>query len=56
MTIQRNLDRWQIHILRKDNDVGEKISHHLIIDKTSVGENMWKQIKDVLRKHLNAGA
>jgi alpha-beta hydrolase superfamily lysophospholipase len=56
MIIRRNLDHWQIHILQKDNDVGEKISHHLIIDKTSVGENMWNQIKDVLKKHLNAGA
>jgi alpha-beta hydrolase superfamily lysophospholipase len=56
MIIRRNLNRWQIHILQKDNDVGGKISRHLIIDKTSVGENMWKQIKDALKKHLNAGA
>jgi esterase/lipase len=56
MIVQRNLDRWQLHTLHKDNDAGEKISHHLMINKESVGENMWKQIKSSLRKHLNPAA
>ena len=56
MIVQRNFDQWQIHTLRKDNDVGEKISHHLIINKDSVGEDTWKQIKSTLRKHLQGGA
>lgn len=56
MIAQRNLDHWQIHIVQRDNDVGEKISHHLIIDRDSVGQQMWKQIKDAIRRHLSTGA
>jgi alpha-beta hydrolase superfamily lysophospholipase len=56
MIIQRNLDHWQIHIVQKDNDAGEKISHHLIIDRDSVGQQMWKQIKDAIKKHLHVGS
>jgi len=54
MIVRKNLDQWQINVVQKDHDVEEKISHHLIIDKTSVGENMWTQIKDIFKKHLNA--
>ena len=53
MIVRKNLDQWQINIVQKDHDVEEKISHHLIIDKTSVGEKMWKRIKDVLKKHVD---
>ena len=53
MITRFNLDHWQIHIVRKDNNVGEKISYHLIIDRDSVGKQMWKQIKDSVKKHLS---
>lgn len=56
MIVRKNLDKWQINIVQKDREVEEKISHHLIIDKASVGENMWTQIIDSLKKHLNDGA
>ena len=56
MITQRNLDQWQIHIVQKDNDVGEKILHHLIIDRDGVGKQMWKQIKDAVKRHLSIGA
>ena len=56
MITQRNLDHWQIHIVQKDNDAGEKISHHLVIDRDSVGKQMWKQIKDAINRHLSIGA
>ena len=56
MITQRNLDHWQIHTVQKDNDVGEKISHHLIIDRDSVGTQMWKKIKDAIKRHLSIGA
>jgi esterase/lipase len=52
---QRKLDRWQIHIVRKDNHTGANISHHLIIDKESVGPQMWKQMKKAIKKHCNNG-
>ncbi len=56
MITQRSLNNWQINIVRKDNDIGEKKSHHLIIDKDSVGKQMWKQINDAMKTHLSAGA
>jgi esterase/lipase len=56
MITRRNLDSWQIHIVQKDNDVGEQISHHLIIDRDSVGRQMWKQIEDAIKRHLSIGA
>lgn len=48
-----NLDNWQIHIVRKENDVGGNISHHLIIDKDSVGGKIWKQISNAIKKHFS---
>ncbi len=56
MIIRRSLDNWQINIVRKDSDIREKISHHLIIDKDSVGKQMWKHIKDAIKSHLSTGA
>lgn len=53
---QRNLDRWQVHVVRKDSYIGENISYHLIIDKDSVGPQMWKQMKEAIKKHFNIGA
>jgi alpha-beta hydrolase superfamily lysophospholipase len=52
MIVNKNLNRWQIHMVWKDHGMEEKISHHLIIDKSSVGENMWIQIKNVVKKHV----
>ncbi len=52
LTSRRNLDRWRIHTVRKDRDIREGVSHHLIIDEESVGEDMWKRIRSSLRNHL----
>ena len=48
-----NLDRWKIQIIRKDDNIGEKVSHHLIIDRDSVGKRMWKQMKGAIKRHLS---
>jgi len=53
---QRKLDLWQVHAVRKDNYIGENISYHLIIDKDSVGQQMWTQMKEAIKKHFNIGA
>jgi alpha-beta hydrolase superfamily lysophospholipase len=53
---QRKLDHWQVHVVRKDSHIGENISYHLIIDKDSVGQQMWKQMKEAIKKHFNIGA
>jgi hypothetical protein len=55
MITRWNLDHWQIHIVHKDNSVGEKVSHHLMIDKDSVGKQMWKQMKDAIKRHFDIG-
>ncbi len=53
MIERKHLSHWHIHMVRKDLDVEGKMSNHLIINQESVGENMWKQIKDILIKHFN---
>jgi len=53
---QKKLDRWQVHVVHKDSHIGENISCHLIIDKDSVGQQMWNQMKETLKKHFNIGA
>jgi alpha-beta hydrolase superfamily lysophospholipase len=52
---QKKLDRWQVHIVLKDSYVGASKSYHLIIDEDSVGEQMWKQMKEAIKKHFNIG-
>jgi esterase/lipase len=53
MITRWNLDHWQIQIVQKDHNVGEKVSHHLMIDKESVGKQMWKQMKGAIKRHLS---
>ena len=56
MITRWNLDHWQIQILQKDDNIGEKVSHHLIIDRDSVGKQMWQQMKKAIKKHLSIGS
>ena len=55
MIAERNLDHWQIHMIQKDNDAGENISYHLIIDRDSVGKKTWNEIKAGIKRHLRIG-
>jgi len=52
LILRLNLDRWKIMMVQKDDNVGNKVSHHLIIDKNSVGRKMWKHMKDEIKRHL----
>lgn len=52
---QSKLDRWKVYLVQKDNNVGRDVSHHLIIDQDGVGGQMWKQMTDVMRRHLRVG-
>ena len=56
MITRFNLDHWQVQVVQKDSNVGNKVSHHLMIDRNSVGKKMWKQMKKAIKKHLNVGA
>lgn len=53
MITRWNLDHWQIQIVKKDNNVGDKVSHHLMIDRDSVGKKMWKQMKKAIKRQLS---
>lgn len=53
---QNKYDRWQIHLVQKDKAVSEEVSHHLIIDKESVGRRTWRKIEEAMKKHLHAGS
>ena len=53
MITRWHLNHWQIQIVQKDSNVGNKVSHHLVIDRNSVGKQMWKKIKKTIRKHLS---
>ncbi len=50
---REKLDQWQICVVRKDNHISENVSHHLIIDRESVGPQMWKQMKNTIKMHIN---
>lgn len=50
---RKKLDQWQICVVRKDNHISENVSHHLIIDQESIGPQMWQQMKDTIRMHVN---
>ena len=50
---QKKLDQWQIQVVRKDSNINENVSHHLIIDKDSVGPQMWQQMKDTIKMYVN---
>jgi esterase/lipase len=53
MIARWNFDQWQIRIVKKDDDVGKNISHHLIIDRDSVGRKMWKQMRNSIKRHFS---
>jgi alpha-beta hydrolase superfamily lysophospholipase len=53
MIIKWNLNLWQIHVVCKDNNVGKKVSHHLMIDRDSVGRKMWKRMKDAIKNQFD---
>jgi esterase/lipase len=53
MIVSNGLDRWQIHIVQKDLDLKEKLSHHLIIDQAAVGEGTWRDMTSIMRRHVS---
>lgn len=53
MITRFKLDHWQVQIVQKDDNIRERVSHHLIIDRDSVGRKMWKQMKNAIKRHLS---
>lgn len=49
---RHRLDNWSFHILQKGR-IGVKVKiHHLIIDKHSLGSDVWQEIKQIMIRHL----
>ncbi len=48
----KGLDQWRFHIVQKGKNSTEKLNNHLIIDKQSVGDDMWKEIVRSFINHL----
>jgi alpha-beta hydrolase superfamily lysophospholipase len=46
------LDRWRIHWVQKGPDGRESLSHHVLIDETSVGRNTWRSIGTIMRQQV----
>jgi alpha-beta hydrolase superfamily lysophospholipase len=47
------LDRWRVHWVQKGPDGRESLSHHVLIDETSVGIDTWRTISALMRQHVN---
>jgi hypothetical protein len=49
-----DLDQWKFQVVKKEagGELGK--IHHLIIDEASTGQNVWREIKDVMVEHLGA--
>jgi alpha-beta hydrolase superfamily lysophospholipase len=52
MIANHKLDQWRLRIVRKDPEIGDKVSHHLIIDGDSVGKNMWGNMANDMFRHF----
>ena len=51
--VRLGLDRWRIHWVQKGPDGRESLSHHVIIDETSVGRQAWHRTAALIRRHVN---
>ena len=47
-----NLDQWKFQVVKKEagGELGK--IHHLIIDEASTGQDVWREIRDVMVEHL----
>ena len=52
LIMKYHLDRWRLWLVEKDHEIGDNVSYHLIIDRESVGMNMWEHIKGAMARHL----
>jgi esterase/lipase len=52
MVEKQELDLWTFHIVKKEKPGEPGKIHHLIIDELSTGKDVWKEIMDVMIRHL----
>jgi esterase/lipase len=52
MVEKQELDQWTFHIVQKGKTGDAGRIHHLIIDELSTGKDVWKEMMDVMIKHL----
>jgi alpha-beta hydrolase superfamily lysophospholipase len=49
-----NLDQWKFHVVKKEAGGEPGKIHHLIIDEASTGQDVWREMTDVMVAHLLA--
>jgi len=52
MIARSELDHWKICEVTKDPDIDRSVKHHLVIDESVVGAQMWEEIWDNIQNHL----
>ena len=52
LILDHNLDQWRIIEVKKDGSVSDKMPHHIIIDKQSVGSAAWQEVTAAITEHL----
>jgi esterase/lipase len=54
MVDYENLDQWKFQVVKKEAGGEPGKIHHLIIDEAATGQNVWREITDVMVAHLLA--
>ena len=49
---KNSLDQWKFYIVQKEEEMGTETFHHHIIDASSTGEKVWRDMKAATTRHL----
>jgi hypothetical protein len=47
-----NLDQWQFYIVQKEEEMADGTFHHHILDASSTGERVWRDMMAATVRHL----
>ena len=51
---EKNLDQWELYLVKKESAANQDTFHHHIIDESSTGKAVWKEMMESATKHLLA--
>jgi hypothetical protein len=49
---EHKLDQWQFHIVQKEDEMEAGTFHHHILDASSTGEGVWRDMMAATTRHL----
>ncbi len=52
MAEEHNLDQWQFYIVQKEEEIAAGTFHHHILDASSTGERVWRDMMAATVRHL----